>query len=249
VPFVDMLNHNESGCAFRYDDETDSFSVTLGQPVMPGEQVTLNYGGADGVTSLDMLLTYGFVPKEPARLDTIELEGAFSLQDWDAAPGDAAMLEEKKQLLASSRYTAPRTFHIGSQLMDPAVICALRLVYLELVELSECCNGNWQRALNHAPISARNERLVALSLRTRLKQVTGQDQRNVDDDLRSLACARAVDEVDHLLCAALRLRINRQLVAKDVLDRLDLFLEATETESHLNLFDFLPSYMPKMRVL
>eukprot|EP00966_Prymnesium_polylepis_P150389 3473733-Prymnesium_polylepis.1 len=114
VPLVDMLNHEEErGCDFSYDEEEDAFVVEwlgAGAPPGPGEQVYLNYGAK---SCGELLLMYGFVPPAPTPHDTWTLDGAYSADDWAAAPGDDAMRAEKEALLSSCRYASPRTFEVA----------------------------------------------------------------------------------------------------------------------------------------
>ena len=60
------------------------------------------------------------------------------------AAGDEAMREEKVALLTSCRYDPPRSFLLASagRMIDPGVITALRLIYLERSEL-EASGNNW----------------------------------------------------------------------------------------------------------
>ena len=97
---------------------------------------------------------YGFVPSEPTPSDVIELEGAFTPDDLARAPGDASMRAEKEALLDSCRYRPPRTFELSNRRIDPAIICALRLTLLTAHDLEQRCEGNWNRPLAHAPVSA-----------------------------------------------------------------------------------------------
>ena len=110
------------------------------------------------------ILSDGFVPATPSPADTIELDGAYAPADLAAMPGDAAMLEEKRALLASCRYDSPRTFALASRRVDPAVVCALRLIFLGPSELADECAGSWNRPLLHRPVSMPNERRVATAL-------------------------------------------------------------------------------------
>lgn len=91
------MNHDEQlGCGFTYDEESDCFVVewlALARPPAAGEPIFLDYGTK---SSEELFLMYGFVPSTPTRYDSWPLEGAYVKEDWERAPGDEAMLKEKK---------------------------------------------------------------------------------------------------------------------------------------------------------
>ena len=122
-----MLNHSpEAGCAFTYDDtdEPPSFVVELpdgkkaGEMLRTpesGEQLWLDYGAQ---TSEELWLMYGFVPSKPTPHDSATLTGAYAEADVDGAPGDAAMMEEKRercrQLVRKMSRQAGYNFIVGT---------------------------------------------------------------------------------------------------------------------------------------
>ena len=167
IPLVDFLNHAGDGCAFTYDEKDDppSFIIELkeGDEVRapsPKQQLHLDYGDK---TCEELWLMYGFVPDAPTPYDAVTLDGAYSDEDvaaMEAADAPSDMLEEKRHLLESNRYGPPRCFGITGRQVDPAIVCALRLMFLTADELRDECNGNWNRPLLHAPVSLDNERLI-----------------------------------------------------------------------------------------
>ena len=276
VPYIDMLNHNPlASCGFTYDDSEEPACFIVGvkgehallAPEGPsgqappktllqsGSQVWLDYGAQ---SSEELLLMYGFVPDAPTPHDTIELEGAYTPLDMKAASGDANMREEKEALLTSCRYDPPRTFLLGSAgSIDPGVITALRLIYLERSELEEA-GSNWNRPLLHAPVSAANEKRVATALRARLSKaleeeggapVVAEEEEDDDED------EDEADEREQMQCAR-QIVANRRAVLSESITRLDGFLARVESSSEgddgkvLNLLDdCFEDYMPGIRLL
>ena len=266
VPYIDMLNHSprHPGCAFSYDDseEPPCFVVQLMQPdgttggeasqsgevgVDVGSQLWLDYGP---VSSDELLLMYGFVPSAPTPHDSVELEGAYTPADLEAAPGSDATLDAKRALLASCRYAAPRSFCVRADgNIDPAVICALRLIYLETEDVTDgtdditddvagLSDDVLSRALRHAPLSAANERRVAEALRLRLSDELDASGTPLEFDLQVLGGEAAAweeladlegEEVLHgepreQMRSAVQIRANRKMVLAESVTRLDGFL-------------------------
>ena len=204
------------GCSFTYDDtdEPPSFVIELvgGEAPPPvGQQIFLDYGPQ---TSEELLLMYGFVPSGPTPSDVISLVGAYTpadladLADLTAptdverpAAGEGAAVggstlseaaaapwlrEEKEARLATLRYVPPRTFELSARQIDPGIVCALRLATLTQVELDECCGGDWNRPLAHAPVSMANEARVARALRARLRAMLDDEPTSLEGDRRRM---------------------------------------------------------------
>ena len=251
VPFIDLLNHDPDGCEFVYDEVDEAFTVeTSGHPPRQGEPVVITYGER---TSEELLLVYGFVPPAPTPFDAHGLRGAYRAVDvveGDAsAGGDGDFADEKRALLSSLRYDAPRCFEVGAARCDPAVVSALRLACLEEAEFRDpdCCGMNWNRPLAHAPVSAANEARVAAALGARLRAHQAEEPTSLEDDLKLRSSLRAggsaaggTDEVG--MANALQLRINRKAVVASFLDLLDAFEGG-------NLLDHFDDFMPSIRVL
>lgn len=196
---------------------------------------------------------YGYVPPLPTAHDAWSLEGAYTHEDRDAAPGDADFVEEKRALLLSCRYDPPRAFEVSYHRLDPALVCALRLNYLTREQLDGCCGGNWNRVLAHAPVSAENELVVARALRKRLAALLTHGGASLADDREALASCRlppdgGVREVRQLL-------VNCKAVVASCVEIIDDFVVAAEAVAEesdaqpANLLDAFSDYMPKMRVL
>ena len=276
VPLIDMLNHSprDPDCGFSYDDTDDppSFIVELKEPKgdepprarpQVGAQIWLDYGPQ---TSEELLLMYGFVPTSPTPFDCIALEGAYTQADVAAMPGDVTVLDEKRALLTSCRYDAPREFGLAADgHIDPAIVCALRLVYLDAEEAAD--EHSLHRALLHAPVSASNERRVAVALRTRLVDVLDEqapleeDRLLLGDDEEAWAELADIEGEEALegdgseqMRCAVQVRANRKEILADYVARLDGFLTAHDDESlarerPLNLLDdCFTDYMPSIRM-
>ena len=174
---------------------------------------------------------YGFVPSEPTPSDVIELEGAFTPDDLARAPGDASMRAEKEALLDSCRYRPPRTFELSNRRIDPAIICALRLTLLTAHDLEQRCEGNWNRPLAHAPVSAENEREVALALRGRLEGMLESCASRAAEEEEEEEEAE-LDPHGYDVACAIQLRANRHRMLGACIARLDDFLSsAASTDS------------------
>ena len=278
VPLVDMLNHNprDADCTFTYDDTDDppSFVVELKKaesgeapraPPTVGTQLWLDYGPQ---TSEELLLMYGFVPAAPTPYDCVALEGAYTPADAAAMPGGDAEREEKVALLTSCRYDPPRQFGLGADgNIDPALVCALRLIYLSAEECA--AERGYSRALLHAPVSAENERRVAVALRTRIADVLDAegapleaDRLLLADDPEAWAALEDIEGAEALegdgreqMRCAVQLRANRKALLADFVQRLDGFLarvdggEGEGRDRPLNLLDeAFTDYMPSIRM-
>lgn len=222
---------------------------------------------------------YGFVPEAPTPHDRVELEGAFCSADMAAAPGDSVMLEEKRALLRSCRYESPRTFPVAARKIDPAIICALRLLFLTPAELTDECEGNWNRPLLHAPLSRSNERRVANALRARLQALLRAEPTSLEEDVSWLEAAAVASEAGNVadssvgaldaamateeagedsveeLRYAVQLRANKKTLLAELTRQLDLFISEIETVASdpeapvPNLLDCVDDYLPNMRLL
>ena len=247
VPFIDLLNHDPDGCEFVYDEVDEAFTVeTSERPPRQGEPVVITYGQR---TSEELMLVYGFVPPMPTPFDAHLLHGAYRDVDVVEGDGDGDFASEKRALLSSLRYDAPRCFEVGATRCDPAIVSALRLACLEEAELRDpdCCGGNWNRPLAHAPVSAANEARVAAALGARLRAHQATEPTSLEDDLKLRSELRAgrgavagADEVG--MANALQLRINRKAVVASFLDLLDAFEGG-------NLLDAMEDFMPSIRML